>query len=278
MKHATQNRESVQLQFETGGPSWAERAAYGGLRAVISPTGTAQHNLFIHSLCLYGASMALCRCNSGRRPLDVVDYGCGNGRFLSFFSKHGCCVTGVDVTPEMLDEARKIESQGKCTLKLTDGKTIPLPDQSVDLIWICAVFKYCVFPPGAACRGGATNSAGNGSATEDFKPSGNQLASEMYRVVRAGGIVVNYEMYVDSPPQAFAGAFEIAGFETEAVRVLHRYGGYEERFQTARIPLSFIPCLAGLSCRLRACFDSPQRLVRGFRDYLFVWRRPKVRA
>ena len=37
----------------------------------------------------------------------VLDVGTGRGRFGAFFAKRGCAVVGIDVNPEMLDEARR---------------------------------------------------------------------------------------------------------------------------------------------------------------------------
>jgi SAM-dependent methyltransferase len=262
-------------QFETGGLTWAERAPCGELNAVISPTGASQRNLFIHSVCLYAGKLALRHHpSSSGRALDVLDYGCGTGRFIRFFGARGCRVTGVDITPEMLVEAQKFGLPSNCTVRVSDGITIPIPSASVDLVWVCGVLKYCLFAPGAACRGGQIEGADQASLLAEFKPTYSQLAAEMFRVLRPGGIVANYEIYVDVLPDVFEYDFVRAGFHTETVRVLQRYTGLEEGFQKRRVPNKLVPYLASLSGRLRFRFDSPTQSVQGFRDYFFVWRKP----
>jgi SAM-dependent methyltransferase len=41
------------------------------------------------------------------RPLRVLDFGCGRGRYLDCFSSLGCDVTGVDANPAYVAEARR---------------------------------------------------------------------------------------------------------------------------------------------------------------------------
>jgi SAM-dependent methyltransferase len=43
---------------------------------------------------------------SETRPLRVLDFGCGRGKYLSCFSLLGCDVTGVDTNPTYVSEAR----------------------------------------------------------------------------------------------------------------------------------------------------------------------------
>jgi len=41
-----------------------------------------------------------------KQTLRVLDYGCGQGKFLDAFSKLGCTVTGVDANAEYIERAR----------------------------------------------------------------------------------------------------------------------------------------------------------------------------
>lgn len=137
--------------FETEGHSWAERANRGELNAVFSPDGAEQRNRFLHTLSLYGANRALALTQE--RGV-LLDFGCGTGRMLRFFAAHGWSVIGTEITPEMLDAARRFGLPEGAQLYLTDGVAIPLASESVDMIWVCGVLKYSLFEPGAVCRGG----------------------------------------------------------------------------------------------------------------------------
>lgn len=45
------------------------------------------------------------------KPLEILDIGCGNGRFLKFLAENLDCFsyTGIDINNDLLKEARKIE-------------------------------------------------------------------------------------------------------------------------------------------------------------------------
>src|SRR5215831_8422405 len=120
--------------FETEGPSWVERARLGELRAVISPTSDDRLNLFMHSVEMYAAKRAI---QLRSKPGRLLDFGCGNGRFLRYFGRRGYRVIGTEITAEMLEEARRIGLPHGAEVHITDGVHIPIPDGSVDLIWAC---------------------------------------------------------------------------------------------------------------------------------------------
>lgn len=44
------------------------------------------------------------RLGPGTRALEI---GCGTGLFTEFFARSGACITAVDISPELLEEARK---------------------------------------------------------------------------------------------------------------------------------------------------------------------------
>src|ERR1700686_2215471 len=191
--------------FQTTGPSWSARASLGGLNAVLAPGGSARGNLFLHGIHIFGAERAL-----RHFPPDtaIIDFGCGTGRFTAFFASRQRRVLGTEVTPEMLEQAKKECAESSCEFALTDGVSLPCAPASVDGIWCCAVLRYSLFVA---------------------NPAYDRVAKEMYRVLRPGAYVVNCEMYVDAPPRIFLKGFEDAGFETRKIIVLQRYGGKAER-------------------------------------------------
>jgi ubiquinone/menaquinone biosynthesis C-methylase UbiE len=238
-------------RFDTTGPSWSERASYGGLEAVLSPTGPGRQNKFIHGVHLNAASRALRQLSPGAR---IIDFGCGNGRFVRYLAGHGLNVLGTEITPEMIAGAKKGYEDENCQFALTDGITLPVEDRSIDGIWCCAVLRYSLLVP---------------------NPAYAQIAAEMFRVLRPGAYVFNCEMYLDTPPDPFIPDFEKAGFETQNVLLLHRYSGRLERILGHRLVSEGLMTQAGRLCAvLRSAFDNPKRPVTGLRDYLFVWRKP----
>jgi ubiquinone/menaquinone biosynthesis C-methylase UbiE len=75
--------------------------------------------------------------------MTVVDFGCGPGYFTVELAKRAYRVIGVDVQEGMLNRAqRKIQKAGVSNVEFqqSDGKSIQLSDQSVDLIVLFTVF------------------------------------------------------------------------------------------------------------------------------------------
>lgn len=69
---------------------------------------------------------------------DALDYGCGAGRSTRFLKRLGFETVGVDVSPDMLDQARAQDQSGKYDL-ITSGK-LPFDDSSFDLVFSSFVF------------------------------------------------------------------------------------------------------------------------------------------
>lgn len=257
-------------RFQLDDRLWSSIARLGELSAVLSPGSSERRNLFLHAVTLVGARAAL-RLAAKRRANNgiLVDFGCGTGRFVRFFGAKGYSVIGVDITPEMLSEARRFGLPQGSELHLIDGVSLPFPDQSVNIIWVCGVLKFSLFAPGSVCRGGSGL-----IVNEPFTPVYYEIAREMFRVLKLGGLVVNVEMYVDAQPQVFNYDFERAGFVTEQVRVLHRYGRLDKFSKSPRLPLKLVTLAGRLSATLRFWFDNPARRVSGLRDYFFVFSKP----
>lgn len=66
----------------------------------------------------------------------IIDVGCGTGRDLLYFMRHGYDVTGIDASAGMLSEARKYAPDGKF-LKMNMLR-LNFPDASFDGVWCCA--------------------------------------------------------------------------------------------------------------------------------------------
>ncbi|PTX91111.1 class I SAM-dependent methyltransferase [Opitutus sp. ER46] len=236
--------------FQTTGKSWSERASLGELDAVLTGCGNHGRNAYLHATQLWAARY-IERCLPG--PSVVVDFGCGTGRFLRFFAGRGHQVLGTEITPEMLEQLRQLGLPSGSTTTLTDGIHIPVAPASVDLIWVCSVLRYSLNVP---------------------TPVYADIAREMHRALRPGGMVANVEMYVEQPASDFTRDFEAAGFTTKIQRVINRHSGRIERFvQRRRLPFASIRLIARWTARARFHFDRAASARPGIRDYFFVWRK-----
>lgn len=107
-------------------------------------------------------------------PTDtVLDVACGPGLLACAFARVAKHVTGIDVTPKMLEQASAVQGQqGLTNLTWDQGEVPPLPYRDADFSIVSARFAFHHFlDPFAALK-------------------------EMRRVCRAGGRVV----VVDSAP------------------------------------------------------------------------------
>ncbi len=260
------------------GLSWSSRARLGGLNAVVSD-GSEREQLLMHASSTYGAKVALAACKRiGIKKGVVLDFGCGIGRLFNFFSSKGWRVIGTDVTSEMLDSARERGLPEGTELYLTDGVSLPLQDQSVDLVWVWGVLKYAFFDDDSLCRGGK---GPNQRAGHTFYQD---IIKELYRVLKPGRYLVNGEMCVNTSPDTFVPDFEEAGFVKEKVRVTRRYTGLPERLlmwrQWHRFPPHLVIAAGEVCASFRYRFDNPNRQIPekahrpSFQDQLFLWQKP----
>jgi ubiquinone/menaquinone biosynthesis C-methylase UbiE len=69
-----------------------------------------------------------------RAGLSVFDIGCGTGSHLSLYQKAGCKTFGIDLSPAMLNAARrKLTATAQAALIQGDASRMPFPDESFDL-------------------------------------------------------------------------------------------------------------------------------------------------
>jgi cytosine/adenosine deaminase-related metal-dependent hydrolase/ubiquinone/menaquinone biosynthesis C-methylase UbiE len=120
---------------------------------------------------------------------DVVDLGCGTGRWLARLADRGCSsLVGIDSSPEMLAQAAW-KLAGKAHLFIGDCERPPLPENSANLV-------LCSFV---------------GSYIDDFK----QFATQAARLLRPGGSLV----YTDLHPETVERLGWRRGFSHEGVQV-----------------------------------------------------------
>lgn len=137
---------------------------------------------------------------------------------------------------------------------LTDGIHIDLPADSVDLVWCCAVLRYSLFVA---------------------DPCYDEIARELYRVLRPGGRIACLEMYTERPITDLLKGFEATGFRTEAIHALQRYPARLERYAKAYVPEPVLGAVASTCCAMRWATEDPRAAGRGLRDYACLWRKPE---
>src|SRR5256885_4271530 len=73
---------------------------------------------------------------AGRSPGRVLDVGCGTGFLALRFAELGHTVTGIDLSPQMIDRARrKAEQAGRqIDFRVGDATALDWPDETYDLV------------------------------------------------------------------------------------------------------------------------------------------------
>ncbi|AMO48623.1 malonyl-CoA O-methyltransferase [Kosakonia oryzendophytica] len=106
-------------------------------------------------------------------PLPVLDAGCGPGGMSRYWRGQGSEVTALDLSPAMLDEARRQHSAQHYVAG--DIEALPFEDASFSLVWSNLAVQWC----------------------DDLQ----QAIGELYRVTRPGGQVAFTTLVEDSLPE-----------------------------------------------------------------------------
>lgn len=139
---------------------------------------------------------------AGRRLLDA---GCGTGRRLR--ETGWASVTGVDLSPEMLDQAR-LTLPPDVHLLAGDVRALPVPDSSADISWCRLVIGHLDDCRRAYAELARVTAAGGQVIVTDFHPIAH--AAGHRRTFRLGDAVHEVEHYVHDLP-AHIGAAHAAG-------------------------------------------------------------------
>ena len=125
----------------------------------------------------------------GRR---VLDFGCGIGRVSAALAPFAREVIGIDVSTGMVAQARARASASNLRFEHSDGRTLPLPDASIDVAIAADSFPFLV-------RAGVLD----------------ESMAEFARVIASGGdlLVFNWSYRGDDP-----------GDDADARRVAERFG------------------------------------------------------
>ena len=87
---------------------------------------------------------------ANERLCDILDLGCGTGRYSAALAAYfRARVVGVDPSEKMLAEARRKSGDDVAFLR-GSGEAVPLPDATVDMVFISMVFHHFEDPRRAA--------------------------------------------------------------------------------------------------------------------------------
>jgi SAM-dependent methyltransferase len=138
---------------------------------------------FGDDLPAYVAAVAAADPGVGDVALDV---GCGTGRALPVLAAAvgpGGRVLGLDLTPDMLAEARRKGRGGRSGLVLADARRLPVPDAVADVVFTAGLLQH--LPDPAAGLAELARVARPGGRLVLFHPSGRAaLAARHGRTVR----------------------------------------------------------------------------------------------
>ena len=104
-----------------------------------------------------------------REGMKVLDVGCGTGFFEAVLGSRGACVTGIDITPDMVEEGKQLlERHGvRAELLVMDAENPDFPEETFDLV-ISRNVTWTLPDPVHAYR-------------------------EWHRVLKKGGILLNFD-------------------------------------------------------------------------------------
>ncbi len=81
---------------------------------------------------LFPVRNAITKLFDGKESQKVIDIACGTGTQAILIARKGHLVTGVDISPDMINRARKKGSSIKVSFEINDASNIRYPDSTFD--------------------------------------------------------------------------------------------------------------------------------------------------
>jgi ubiquinone/menaquinone biosynthesis C-methylase UbiE len=79
---------------------------------------------------------------TGKDHPTVLDYGAGTGNLTNLFLQKGCQVIALDISKKSLEILKQQYNHPNLQTKIFDGLTIPLPDNSIDIVATYSVLHH----------------------------------------------------------------------------------------------------------------------------------------
>jgi SAM-dependent methyltransferase len=113
----------------------------------------------------------------------VLDIACGTGNVTIPFARRGAIVTGVDMTPHLLDEARARASREGLAIRFDEGfaETLPYRDGSFDVLVSMFGIMFSPLPAAVVSEMARVLKPGGRLALANWTPSG--FGGKMHAVV-----------------------------------------------------------------------------------------------
>lgn len=144
---------------------------------------------------------------SGVRPgMHVADVGAGTGLFTLLFAEAvgpKGRVYAIDIIPKFLDHLRRKATNAGATnieTRLGDERTVPLPEASVDLLFLCDAYHHFEYPRSM-----------NASMLRALRPGGTLLLIDFQRI--PGKTSPGTLAHVRAGEEVFTRELLAAGFE-----------------------------------------------------------------
>ena len=119
--------------------------------------------------------------STGPHPQDrVLDVGCGSGQLAVALAPLVAHVTGVDLTPAMLDQARALQAKAgvaNVDWKQGDSLRLPVPDGAFDLVVSRSMFHHAADPLGTLSEMRRACAPGGRIAVLDLTPDADKAAA-----------------------------------------------------------------------------------------------------
>lgn len=121
------------------GANWNQYANLGILRAVIDPSDEQGFKNQLIDRIQWNAIQGKFRGSK-----NLLDFGCGTGRFASRFRDLGMDYTGIDSSDKMIEAAKELHPSLDYTYDRFNGLEIPYQDSSFDVCFSCGVLQYVI--------------------------------------------------------------------------------------------------------------------------------------
>jgi len=165
---------------------WDERARQGvGLQSVIDPGDRNGLKNGLIDRIQWGVVQPWAR---SRR--EVLDYGCGIGRFAKRITAAGTAYCGVDSSAAMIDAARQLDPGGPATFAHAADLPLPLASGRFDGCLTVGVLQCLTTADGQALRA---------------------AVAELARVLQAGGELLMIDESYNANPASVAAALGLLG-------------------------------------------------------------------
>lgn len=186
-------------------------------QAVAAAFGRAASHYLQHNELQRRSADALMARLPARRFARVLDAGCGPGSISRYWRENGCEVTALDLSAQMLAEAR--QRQAAHHYVQADIEAIPLAQAQFDLVWSNLAVQWC--------------------------DSLQEAVHALYQMVRPGGVLAFTTLVADSLPE-LRQAWQAVDERAHANRFLSREAivvaldglGGEFAIQTISVPFA----------------------------------------